>query len=160
MRERLQIGLDKLESTAEQVGVMEKELVELQPVLEKTSVEVEEMIQVITADTAVADETKIKVLAQEKAANEKAAEAKAIADDAQADLDKALPARRRRAGAETPHENDIVGEGAEESTAGVRLVMEVACIFFGKKPKMVADTREGAKPALRCRITGSSPPTW
>ena len=83
-RGRLQIGLDKLESTAKQVGVMEKELVELQPVLEKTSVEVEEMIQVITADTAVADETKIKVLAQEKAANEKAAEAKAIADDAQA----------------------------------------------------------------------------
>ena len=31
MRERLQIGLDKLESTAEQVGVMEKELRSFSP---------------------------------------------------------------------------------------------------------------------------------
>ena len=151
MRERLQIGLDKLESTAEQVGVMEKELVELQPVLEKTSVEVEEMIQVITADTAVADETKIKVLAQEKAANEKAAEAKAIADDAQADLDKALPALDAAVQAlKLLTKNDIVEVKAlKNPPPGVRLVMEVACIFFGKKPKMVADTREGAKPGAK-----------
>ena len=151
MRERLQIGLDKLESTAEQVGVMEKELEKLQPVLEKTSVEVEEMIQVITADTAVADETKIKVLAQEKAANEKAAEAKAIADDAQADLDKALPALDAAVQAlKLLTKNDIVEVKAlKNPPPGVRLVMEVACIFFGKKPKMVADTREGAKPGAK-----------
>jgi dynein heavy chain len=91
-RNRLQTGLDKLESTSTQVGVMEKELVALQPILANTSLEVEAMIAVITQDTAVADETKVKVLAQEQNANAKAAEAKAIAADAQQDLDKALPA--------------------------------------------------------------------
>jgi dynein heavy chain len=150
-RGRLQIGLDKLESTAKQVGVMEKELVALQPVLAKTSTEVEEMIAVITADTAVADETKTKVLAQEKAANEKAAEAKAIADDAQADLDKALPALDAAVQAlKLLTKNDIVEVKAlKNPPAGVRLVMEVACIFFGRKPKMVPDTREGAKPGAK-----------
>ena len=150
-RGRLQTGLDKLESTAKQVGVMEKELVALQPVLAKTSTEVEEMIAVITADTAVADETKTKVLAQEKAANEKAAEAKAIADDAQADLDKALPALDAAVQAlKLLTKNDIVEVKAlKNPPAGVRLVMEVACIFFGRKPKMVPDTREGAKPGAK-----------
>ena len=56
--------------------------------------------------------------------------------------------------------NDIVEVKALKNPAGVRLVMEVACIFFGKKPKMVADTARARNPALRCRITGSSPPTW
>ena len=123
-RSRLRVGLDKLESTAAQVGVMEKELVELQPVLARTSTEVEEMIAVITADTAVADETKTKVLAQEKAANEKAAEAKAIADDAQADLDKALPALDAAVQAlKLLTKNDIVEVKAlKNPPAGVRLV--------------------------------------
>ena len=150
-RTRLQTGLDKLESTSKQVGVMEKELVDLQPVLAATSVEVEEMIAVIEADTAVADETKVKVLAQEAAANEKAAEAKAIADDAQADLDKALPALDAAVQAlKLLTKNDVVEVKAlKNPPAGVRLVMEVACIFFGRKPKMVPDTREGAKPGAK-----------
>lgn len=62
---------------------MQKELKDLQPVLEKTAVEVEEMMVQIDADKAAAAETKAAVQQQEMAANEKAAQAKAIADDAQ-----------------------------------------------------------------------------
>jgi dynein heavy chain len=50
------------------------------------------MMVVITADKAKADVTKLAVSKQEHMANEKASEAKAIADDAQADLDQAMPA--------------------------------------------------------------------
>ena len=163
MRERLQIGLDKLESTAEQVGVMEKELVELQPVLEKTSVEVEEMIQVITADTAVADETKIKVLAQEKAANEKAAEAKAIADDAQADLDKALPALDAAVQAlKLLTKNDIVEVKALKNPPPMLAAGDGggAASSLGRSPRWWRTPARARNPAPRCRITGSSPPTW
>ena len=150
-RSRLQIGLDKLNSTAEQVAVMEKELVELQPVLEKTSKEVEEMIVVIKADTEEADKTKVQVQAQEKEANEKAAEAKAIADDAQADLDEALPALDAALESlKLLTRNDVVEVKAlKNPPAGVRLVMEVACIFFQQKPKMVPDTNPGAKPGSK-----------
>lgn len=62
---------------------MQTELKDLQPVLEKTAVEVEEMMVQIDADKAAAAETKASVQKQEAAANEKAAQAKAIADDAQ-----------------------------------------------------------------------------
>jgi len=150
-RNRLQTGLDKLESTSAQVGVMEKELVALQPVLANTSLEVEAMIAVITQDTAVADETKVKVLAQEQNANAKAAEAKAIAADAQQDLDKALPALDAAVQAlKLLTKNDVVEvKSLKNPPAGVRLVMEVACIFFARAPKMVPDTREGAKPGAK-----------
>ena len=47
---RFQSGLDKLASAEEQVAVMEKELTELQPVLEKTSKEVAELMIVIQRD--------------------------------------------------------------------------------------------------------------
>lgn len=83
MRSRLAVGLDKLLSTAEQVAEMQKELVELQPVLEKTAVEVEGMMVQIDKDKEAAAVTKAEVEKQEAVANEKAASAKAIAADAQ-----------------------------------------------------------------------------
>lgn len=69
--------------TAGAVEVMQKELQDLQPVLEETAVEVEAMMVQIEADKAAAAVTKAQVQEQEAAANEKAAAAKAIADDAQ-----------------------------------------------------------------------------
>jgi dynein heavy chain len=77
------VGLDKLNTTAKEVAIMEKELVDLQPVLTKTAKEVEELMVVIKADTEEADKTKAEVSLQETEANIKAAESKAIADDAQ-----------------------------------------------------------------------------
>merc|ERR1711871_682596 len=86
-RQRLQIGLDKLSTTKTQVSVMQQELVELQPLLVTKGKEVDEMMVVITKDKAEADEIKAKVLIEEEKANAKASTAKAISDDAQADLD-------------------------------------------------------------------------
>lgn len=62
---------------------MQKELKDLQPVLEETAIEVEAMMVQIEGDKAAAAVTKAQVQEQEAAANEKAAAAKAIADDAQ-----------------------------------------------------------------------------
>ena len=117
----------------------------------KTTEEVEAMIGVIKVDTAKADETKAQVLAQEEAANAKAAEAQAIADDAQADLDKALPALDQALNSlKLLTKADIVEVKAMRNPpAGVRLVMEVVCIIFGNKPKMVEDKSPGAKPGAK-----------
>ncbi len=62
---------------------MQRELTDLQPVLARTATEVEEMMVVITSDKKEADATKRQVEQQEKDANEQAAKAKAIAEDAQ-----------------------------------------------------------------------------
>ena len=71
---------------------MQEELTALQPVLVKTQAEVDEMMVVITKDKAEAAETKKAVEIEGEKANEKAAKTKEIADDAQRDLDEALPA--------------------------------------------------------------------
>ena len=64
----------------------------MEPVLIKTQGEVEAMIINIDKDKRDAAETQTVVAAEEEAAQTKAAETKAIADDAQRDLDEALPA--------------------------------------------------------------------
>jgi hypothetical protein len=83
MRARLATGLEKLQSTAGQVEGMQRELQDLQPVLEQTARDVEGMMEQIEVDKKAAAETMVQVEAQEASANEKAAAAKAIADDAQ-----------------------------------------------------------------------------
>ena len=147
MRKRLEIGLDKLLTTASQVEVMQKELTDLQPVLAKTQEEVSQMMEVISKDKAEADKTKEVVSKQEEEANEQAAEAKGIADSAQADLDKALPALDAAvASLKNLSRNDIVEvKSLSNPPDGVKLVMEVTCIYFEEKPVMVADPNKIGK---------------
>ncbi|GAX80571.1 hypothetical protein CEUSTIGMA_g8008.t1 [Chlamydomonas eustigma] len=146
-RRRLEVGLQKLLSTAQQVEVMQKELTDLQPVLARTATEVEQMMVVITNDKREADETKRKVEQQEKEANEQAAKAKAIAEDAQRDLDEALPALDAAvASLKNLSRNDVVEVKAMQNPpSGVKLVMEATCIMFDEKPKMVDDPNKMGK---------------
>eukprot|EP00392_Amoebophrya_sp_AT5.2_P006221 g6231.t1 len=141
MIHRFQSGLDKLASAEEQVAVMEKELTDLQPILEKTSVEVAEMMVVIQRDKKVAEETKEVVDKQAEAAELQAAEAKEIKDDAQKDLDEALPALDAAVkclqSLKLSHLQEVKALGSPP--AGVKLTMEAMCIMFEIKPKMVAD---------------------
>lgn len=69
LKSRLETGLEKLLSTADDVEVMKKELINLQPVLAKTAKEVDEMMIVIQKDKVEADETKKTVQIQEQEAN-------------------------------------------------------------------------------------------
>ena len=139
LKSRLETGLDKLLSTAEQVAVMQVELEDLQPVLIKTSGEVEEMMKQIAKDKESAAETKAEVEVEEKTASAKAAECAAIRDDAQRDLDEALPALEAAVQAlKNLNRNDIVEVKAmQRPPAGVKLVMEAVCIMFKVKPKKV-----------------------
>lgn len=68
------------------------ELTALAPQLEKKSVETEELMKTLTEDQTKASEVKKVVVKEEAIANKKAEETKVIADDAQKDLDQALPA--------------------------------------------------------------------
>lgn len=137
---RLSVGLDKLISTGQDVGVMKEELIALAPVLEKTQKEVAEMMVVIKSDTEAANETKEVVAADEAAASKKAAECKEIQDSAQADLDEALPALDKALKSlESLSKNDIVEvKGLQKPPGGVRVVIESVCIMFQVKPRRVA----------------------
>ncbi|KAF6265909.1 dynein heavy chain 2 [Scenedesmus sp. NREL 46B-D3] len=146
-KKRLAGGLDKLTSTAAQVEVMQRELQELQPVLAATAKEVEDMMVVIAHDKEEAAETKKMVQQQEREANEQAAAAKAIADDAQRDLDAALPALDAAvASLKNLSRNDVVEvRSLQNPPAGVKLVMEATCIMFDEKPKMKDDPNKMGK---------------
>ncbi|KAH9113497.1 hypothetical protein AeMF1_012304 [Aphanomyces euteiches] len=138
---RLQNGVDKIIATKAQVAGMQEQLVALKPQLEKTQIEVEAMMVKITEDKKDADETKAVVEKEEQFANKKAADTKAIADDAQRDLDEALPALD----AATQCLNKLKKSDIDEVKAmknpphGVRLTMEAACIIFGIKPTLKTD---------------------
>lgn len=141
LKNRLQVGLDKLISTAVQVESLQGQLTTMEPVLIATQADVEAMILQIGKDKADAAETQKVVAGEEAAALKKAAETKAIADDAQKDLDEALPALD----AAVACLKDLKKADIDEvkvmgrPPAGVRLTMEATCVLFDVKPEKVAD---------------------
>jgi dynein heavy chain len=141
MKNRLKVGLDKLISTADQVAVLQVQLVEMQPVLAKTQVEVDAMIIQIGIDKESANETKIAVSKEEEGASVKAAATTAIAEDAQRDLDEALPALEMAVACLNKLKKSDLDEvkSLGKPPAGVKLTMEACCIMFQVKPNRIND---------------------
>ncbi|RYY37138.1 hypothetical protein EON62_01310, partial [archaeon] len=141
LRARLQTGLDKIISTEAIVTKLQEDLVAMQPVLEATQEEVAGMIVVLERDKASAAETKAVVEKEEAKAQAEAATTKAIADDAQADLDKALPALDAALEClERLKKSDLDEVRSLKAPPKlVRTTLEAACVLFGVKPKLVAD---------------------
>ena len=159
MKSRLETGLDKLLSTAEQVAGLQESLTALQPVLVKTQAEVEEMIVQIDKDKAAAAETQVVVEAEEASAKEKAAETEAIAADAQRDLDEALPALDAAVQCLKELRKEDINEvkNFTKPTERVALTMEAVCIMFGVGPVMDKDPdNPGKKFKVRAKWEGGS----
>jgi dynein heavy chain len=147
LKDRLQVGLDKLASTSDVVATLQVELEEKQPVLAETQVNVDQMITQIEVDKKAAAETKVQVEAEEAEATKMAAETKAIADDAQADLDKALPALEAATECVKKLKRDDIVEmrGFTNPVASVLLTMHALCVMFGVKPVKVKDPENPTK---------------
>eukprot|EP00960_Hanusia_phi_P026860 746504-Hanusia_phi.AAC.16 len=140
-KKRLSVGLDKLDSTEKDVAVMKVELIELQPVLEKTAIEVEELMKKIEADKQMASEKKAVVEVEEEAASKKATECKEIKDSAEAGLAEALPALDEAVAVLKNLKLSDIGEVAKYShpPALVKLVIESLCIMFQVAPAKVGE---------------------
>ena len=91
-QKRLSVGVQKLEETNAIVADLQVELTALQPVLVVKAEEAAAMIIVVERDQKAAETVKANVEVVVKEVEAKAAETKVIADDAQADLDEAMPA--------------------------------------------------------------------
>lgn len=135
-KDRLQIGLDKLSETKSLVGGMQEELKVLQPQIVKTQAEVSAMMIDIARDKEAASVVKAKVEVDEARANEKAAESKAIADDAQRDLAEAIPALEEAVKCLNDLKKADIDEVKSLKTppGGVVLTIKVCCIMFDVKP--------------------------
>lgn len=141
LRDRLSIGVDKLVTTEKQVNELQATLTEMEPVLIQTQADVEVMIVQISKDKISAAETKAVVEVEEASASKKAAETKAIADDAQRDLDEALPALAEAVQCLKDLKKSDIDEVKSLGRPPVNVVrtLTACCIMFDIKPDMVAD---------------------
>ncbi|XP_058247474.1 dynein axonemal heavy chain 7 [Hemibagrus wyckioides] len=141
LKQRYEIGLEKLDSAAAQVATMQVELEALQPQLLVAGKDVDEMMVVIEHESVEVAETEKVVRMDEAVANEQATAAKAIKDECDADLAVALPILESALAAlDTLTQQDItLVKSMKNPPAGVKLVMEAICILKGIKPDRIPD---------------------
>ncbi|XP_026529026.1 dynein heavy chain 1, axonemal [Notechis scutatus] len=146
-KNRMKSGLDKLLRTADDVAKMQEELELARPLLAEAAKDTLVTMEQIQVDTAVAEETRNAVQAEEMKAKVKAQTAQAIADDAQKDLAEALPALDAAlASLRNLNKNDVTEVRAmQRPPLGVKLVIEAVCIMKGVKPKKIAGEKPGTK---------------
>eukprot|EP00727_Mastigamoeba_balamuthi_P012891 m51a1_g8224 putative dynein heavy chain axonemal (4742) ;mRNA; r:111319-133683 len=145
---RLTLGLEKLASAASDVSVLQDDLRAAQPLLEKATQDLEEVMHQLDRETASVDEVRKKVKQDEAEVELKAAERRVIAEDAQRELDEALPALEAAvAGLNSLNRNDITEvRSMVRPPAGVKLVMEAICIMKSAKPKKIEAAKPGGPP--------------
>uniref|UniRef100_A0A8C3EQF5 Dynein axonemal heavy chain 1 n=1 Tax=Corvus moneduloides TaxID=1196302 RepID=A0A8C3EQF5_CORMO len=146
-KNRMQSGLDKVYLLEEDTQAARTAVILFLAKSSSASSMLLRLSMVLQVDTAVAEETRSAVQAEEAKANEKAQKAQAIADDAQKDLDEALPALDAAlASLKNLNRNDVTEVRAlQRPPPGVKIVIEAVCIMHGKKPKKVAGEKIGTK---------------
>ena len=84
-------GVETIEKTNIEVTKMQEDLTKLKPILEQKKIEADELSKVVEADTIEANKVKEEAETEEKQVSEQAVEVQKVQQDAQADLDEALP---------------------------------------------------------------------
>ncbi|XP_034234713.1 dynein heavy chain 7, axonemal isoform X2 [Thrips palmi] len=145
VKSRYEVGLGKLDSAAEQVGLMQNELVALQPKLLEASAQVQVMMAKVESESADVAKVAEVVKADEEVANEQAAAAQAIKDECDADLAEAWPIMEAALAALntlTPADITVV-KAMKNPPKGVKIVMEAICILKEVKPDRIPDPTSG-----------------
>ncbi|XP_068444624.1 dynein axonemal heavy chain 6 isoform X2 [Clinocottus analis] len=135
-RDRVKNGMTKLLETNELVDKMQVELSALEPVLKQKSIDVDALMEQLAVDQESADEVRKVVSEDEALAKVKAEDTQAIADDAQRDLDEALPALNVANVALSSLDKADISEIKVFTKPPdlVMTVMEAVCILLGCKP--------------------------
>ena len=135
-RDRLQSGLRKLAETNELVANMQVELESLGPQLKQSALDVEVLMIKIAKDQEAADGVRRVVAEEEMIVRDKAVATQAIADEAQRDLDQAIPALESAYKALDALDKKDIAELKvfTKPPDAVMMVMEAICILFKVKP--------------------------
>jgi len=134
---KLKNGLQKLSDTAVQVADMSVELEQKKKIVAKATVECEEMLVVIVQEKRVVDEQEKQVNAESEKIAKDEVETRKIADDAQGDLDKALPALEAAQNAlELLNKKDMSEIKAySKPPPAVEMVLEAVMVLRKSEPK-------------------------
>eukprot|EP00116_Pleurobrachia_bachei_P000174 sb/3460436/ len=135
-RDRVDNGLKKLLETNDLVANMEVELTALGPELKRKSEDTDILMVKLEKDQVEADKVRAVVSEEEAIAKEKADETEAIAEDAQRDLDEALPLLYAANKALDSLDKSDIAEVRVFANPPemVMVVMEAVCILLGSKP--------------------------
>ncbi|XP_029012096.1 dynein axonemal heavy chain 12 [Betta splendens] len=143
-------GLDKLAFAESQVGEMKKELVDLQPKLEKAKIENSKMMKVIEVESVEVEAKSKVVRVDEEAATVKANEAQALKDECESDLAEAIPALEAALSAlDTLKPSDVtIVKSMKNPPPTVKLVMAALCVMKDVKPDKISDPAGSGKKIL------------
>lgn len=137
---RYDVGLEKIADAAAQVAALQKDLEDLQPILELSAKETSEMMVKVEAQQTEAAEKQVIVDEEAHKADEQAAQATSIKADCQRDLAAAMPALDAAVEALSKLSKGDIGEVKAMKTppSGVVLTAQALCIMFGVRPVKVA----------------------
>ena len=146
--DRLSSGLSKLQECNRFVAEMKEQLKELEPVLKERSEATAKLMAKIAVDQEEAETVKIVVGAEEQEVKAMQRETQAIADDAKADLEEAMPALHAAVDSlKALNKSDIVEiKSFPKPPPLVQMTMEAVCILKQEKPdwdtskKVLSDT--------------------
>ena len=136
MKRRYEVGLEKLDSAASQVSIMQQELTDLQPQLVVASEEVDKIMVIVEKESIEVAKVEKVVKADEAIANDQAQAAQAIKDDCDKELSKAIPILESALAAlNTLTQNDITIVKNFKSPPGAPtifiFILKLGCIEFG-----------------------------
>uniref|UniRef100_A0A3Q2CMK8 Dynein heavy chain coiled coil stalk domain-containing protein n=1 Tax=Cyprinodon variegatus TaxID=28743 RepID=A0A3Q2CMK8_CYPVA len=135
------VGLEKLQSAADQVATMQVELEALQPDLLVASKQVDEMMELIKLESKEVAETEKVVKEDEAVSNQQAMAAKVIKDECNAELAKVQPQLDKA----RESLNTLTPQSMKNPPPAVKLVMEAICIlkgdYWGPAKKLLGDIR-------------------
>jgi dynein heavy chain len=133
---RYRVGLDKLRETEEIVARLEGQLTEMQPVLEKATIDAEKLLAQVSSDQRAADAQAAIVEIDVQEANKVAASVQGIKNDCQVDLDAAMPAYESALKALATLDKKAVQElkAFNNPPEMVKFTMEAVCILLEKPP--------------------------
>ena len=153
-RNKLIGGLSKLEEGKVQVEEMSVELEKKKVVVAQAQKDCEELLVVIVSERRSADERKQQVEAQAERISKEEIECKKIADDAEADLGKALPALERAMQEVDKLDKSSISEVKAYASPppAVEMVLNAVMLLFNLKPDWATAKRKIGEPNFLVQI--------
>ncbi|KAL4470156.1 hypothetical protein ABPG72_009081 [Tetrahymena utriculariae] len=135
VKKKLSDGLEKLQTTNDIVAQLKIEMEALQPQLEEQQIKTDQFIQQLSIDSAEAGEKELAVSIEAEKVNEQAQEIKVISDEAQTELNKALPELQKAEEAlKSINRSDIDQVRTYKKPPElVQMVLECVLCLFGEK---------------------------
>ncbi|KAK8888171.1 hypothetical protein M9Y10_039235 [Tritrichomonas musculus] len=138
-------GLQKMKEAGEEIVILEKKIIELQPVLKQKKAETKKMLDDLVVDQENAAKTKEIVQKAALEAQEQSKVAEQLANEAQSELDKVMPELDKAMAALDNLTRTQVAELRQSNveTTSMRLVATAICIVLDKTPKSIPNPNGG-----------------